>query len=60
MDKILVETDGPYLTPHPFRGKINSSKYLIYIIEKIAEVKNIKKEDLIERLFKNSKEIYEV
>ena len=41
LNKILIETDGPYLTPHPFRGKINESMYVKYIGEKIAEIKNI-------------------
>ncbi len=60
LDKILVETDGPYLTPHPHRGKRNSSKYLKYIVEKIAEVKEIDKEELKEILMINSKKIYGV
>ena len=60
LDKILVETDGPYLAPHPHRGKINSSKYLKYIVKKIAEVKEIDVEELKEILVKNSKEVYEV
>ena len=60
LDKILVETDGPYLTPHPHRGKRNSSKYLRYIVEKIAEVKEIDKEELKEILMINSKKIYGV
>ncbi len=38
---IVLETDSPYLSPVPFRGKRNESGYLKYIIEKIAEVKNI-------------------
>ncbi len=58
LDKILVETDGPYLTPHPHRGKKNSSEYLKYIVEKIAEVKEIEIEDLKEILVNNAKNIY--
>ncbi len=41
LSEILLETDSPYLTPVPYRGKRNESSYLIYIAEKIAEVKNI-------------------
>lgn len=40
LDKILIETDGPYLTPHPFRGKINESMYVKYVGEKLAELRN--------------------
>lgn len=60
LDRILVETDGPYLTPHPYRGKTNSSKYLKYIVEKIAETKKIDTKELKEVLIRNSKEIYGV
>lgn len=38
---IVLETDSPYLTPHPFRGKKNSSKYIPLIAQKISDVKNI-------------------
>lgn len=41
MDHIVLETDAPYLTPVPFRGKRNESSYLKYIVEKVAEVKEI-------------------
>ena len=41
MDHIVLETDAPYLTPVPFRGKRNESSYLKYVVEKIAEVKEI-------------------
>lgn len=41
LDKIVLETDSPYLTPHPYRGKINSSKYISIIAEKIATIKEI-------------------
>jgi len=39
MDRILVETDCPYMAPTPFRGKRNQSDYIQYIIEKISEIK---------------------
>lgn len=60
LDKILVETDGPYLTPHPFRGKMNSSKYLKYIVEKLSELKGIDIEMLKKQLMENSKKIYRI
>jgi TatD DNase family protein len=41
MDNIVLETDAPYLTPVPFRGKRNESSYLKYVVEKIAGVKEI-------------------
>jgi TatD DNase family protein len=41
LESMLLETDSPYLTPVPFRGKRNESSYLIYIAQKIADIKNI-------------------
>ena len=41
MDRILIETDSPYLTPHPFRGKKNHPSNLKYVCSEIARVKNI-------------------
>ena len=41
LDRILVETDAPYLTPMPLRGNRNNSMYIKYIIEKIAEIKHM-------------------
>ena len=41
IDRILIETDAPYLAPHPFRGKLNHSGYVRYTAEKIAEIKGI-------------------
>ena len=46
LEKILLETDSPYLTPVPFRGKRNESSYLVYIAEKIAEVKGCTLEEV--------------
>ena len=41
LESIVLETDSPYLTPTPYRGSVNSSKYIPLIAEKVAEVKNI-------------------
>lgn len=41
IEKLLLETDSPYLTPHPFRGKLNDSSNIILVAEKIAELRNI-------------------
>jgi TatD DNase family protein len=41
MDSIVLETDAPYLTPVPFRGKRNESSYIRYIAQKLADAKNI-------------------
>lgn len=46
LDRLLVETDCPYMAPEPFRGKRNSSLYLPYIIEKIAQIKQISPQEV--------------
>ena len=46
LDRILVETDAPYLTPMPLRGNRNNSMYIKYILEKIAEIKNISTDEI--------------
>lgn len=52
---ILLETDSPYLAPEPFRGTKNEPKNVYYVAEKIAEIKNMKIEDVIEITTRNSK-----
>jgi TatD DNase family protein len=46
LEHIVLETDAPYLTPVPFRGKRNESSYLKYVVARIAEVKNISEEEV--------------
>ncbi|MEA2041994.1 MAG: TatD family hydrolase [Bacteroidota bacterium] len=55
---IVLETDSPYLAPHPKRGKRNESKYLIYIAEKIAELYGISLEKLSSITEQNAAELY--
>jgi len=45
-EKIMIETDAPYLSPKPFRGKTNEPSYVKYIAEKIAELRNISFEEV--------------
>ena len=58
LDRILIETDSPYLTPVPHRGKRNDSRYLPFVIEKISEIKNISKEEVEEVTFNNGKRFF--
>jgi TatD DNase family protein len=58
MDHIVLETDAPYLTPVPFRGKRNESSYLKYIVEKVAEVKEISISDAAAITSANAKKIF--
>ena len=55
IDKILVETDSPYLAPEPNRGTRNDSRNLKYLVEKIAQVKQIEPEEIAEITYNNWK-----
>ncbi|MBO5785766.1 MAG: TatD family hydrolase [Clostridia bacterium] len=57
-DRILTETDSPYLTAHPFRGKRNDSGYMRYTIEKIAELRGISFEELERITEDNAKRLF--
>lgn len=54
----LTETDSPYLTPEPYRGKINNPSYIPLVIDKIAEIKNMDKEKVADILFNNGESFY--
>jgi len=52
-DRLLIETDCPYLTPHPHRGKRNEPMYITYTCDKMAEVKGMDKDALVAQLRDN-------
>ena len=58
LDRILVETDCPYMAPEPHRGKRNSSLYLPHIIEKIAEIKGTTKEIVTQVTYDNAMRLF--
>ncbi|MFE0345614.1 TatD family hydrolase [Priestia megaterium] len=58
LDKLLIETDCPYLTPHPFRGKRNEPGYVSYVAEQIAELKGITYEELAAITTVNAKKLF--
>jgi len=58
-DNMMLETDSPYLTPHPFRGKRNEPQYVKLIAKKIAEIKNIPIEEVIEKTTKNAFKLFD-
>lgn len=53
VSKLLVETDCPYLTPHPYRGKENEPMYVQYTFDKLSEIKQMDKESLANQLEQN-------
>ena len=57
-DRLLVETDSPYLTPAPYRGKPNSPAYTYYVAEKLAEVRNTSIDEIAEVTTTNFKNLF--
>ncbi|HEX9062088.1 MAG TPA: TatD family hydrolase, partial [Clostridia bacterium] len=60
LDRLLIETDCPYLTPFPYRGQRNDSGYLGIIAEKISELKGITYEEVAEATFKNAATLFNI
>ena len=60
LEKILIETDSPYLSPEPLRGKRNDSRNVQYIAQKIADVKGITLEEIAEITYNNAKQIFQI
>lgn len=58
LDRILLETDAPYLTPEPYRGQRNEPLYIIEVAKKIAEFKNISVEKVSEQTTKNAEKLF--
>ncbi|MEH7236324.1 TatD family hydrolase [Bacillus sp. JJ1562] len=58
LDRLLIETDCPYLTPHPFRGKRNEPSYVKYVAEQIAELKGVSFEEIAEKTSDNAKRFF--
>lgn len=58
LTSIVLETDCPYMAPEPNRGKCNNSAYIRYVAEKIAELKGITYEEVVEQTEKNARDMY--
>ncbi len=60
LEKMLIETDAPYLAPEPFRGKTNYPYYVEYVARKIAEIKGLEYEEVAEVTTKNARELFKI
>ena len=58
LERILLETDCPYMAPEPHRGERNSSLYIPHVIEKLAEIRNITKEEIIAITNENARRLF--
>ena len=60
LNRILVETDGPFLTPHPYRGKRNEPAYVQYMTEKLAELHDISYEAMAQHTTANAERLFKL
>ena len=60
LDKILVETDAPYLAPVPFRGKPNQPAYTKFVVEELAKLRGISYEEVAQQTTKNFKKLFKL
>jgi TatD DNase family protein len=58
LDRILLETDAPYLTPVPYRGQRNAPRYLPFIAEQVANIKGVPVNALLEQVYDNSYQLF--
>ncbi len=59
-DRLLIETDCPFLTPHPFRGKRNEPSYVKYVAEQLAELKGLTYEEIASITTENAKRLFRI
>ncbi len=60
LDRILSETDAPYVAPVPYRGKRNEPLYVIEVVKKLAEIKNVSVEEMAEATVKNASRVFNI
>ena len=60
MDRLLIETDAPYLAPDGFRGKRNDSSLVRYTCEKLAQIKGVSLEEMAKQTLDNAKKVYRI
>jgi TatD DNase family protein len=60
LEKILIETDCPYLAPVPYRGKRNEPVYVKYTAQKIAEIRGLSLEEIAEQTFQNACQLFKI
>lgn len=60
LNRILSETDAPYVSPEPYRGKRNEPAYVVEVVKKLAELKGIPVEKMAERIWENARRIFKM
>ena len=60
MDNLMLETDCPYIAPHPYRGQENSPKYIGFVAKEIANLKNIPYDSVVSKTTENAKKFFNI
>ncbi|OQY27607.1 MAG: hydrolase TatD [Candidatus Cloacimonetes bacterium 4572_55] len=60
LSEIVIETDCPYLTPAPYRGKRNEPSHILYVAKKVAEVKNVSLQEVEETTYRNASRFFRI
>lgn len=60
IDKVLLETDAPFLTPDPYRGRENAPHYLPFVAQKVSEVKNLEIKKVLQETYQNSLTLFQI
>jgi TatD DNase family protein len=58
LERIVIETDAPYLTPHPFRGKRNEPSYTRYVVKKMGELLGMSEQEVEKVTTQNAKKLF--
>lgn len=58
IERLMLETDGPYLTPEPYRGKRNDPRHVVEVARKVAELRDMKIDKLAKRTYTNTREFF--
>ena len=60
MEKLLVETDSPYLAPLPYRGKLNEPSYIVHIVSKLSQIKKITEKNVMKKTSDNFLRLFNI
>ncbi len=60
LDRLLVETDSPYLSPHPLRGTVNEPKNIALVVDEITRIKGLSKKHILDVIYQNSCKLFNV
>ena len=58
LERLLVETDCPYLSPHPLRGTVNEPKNIVLITDEITRIKGLSKKHILDVIYQNSNKLF--